>query len=121
VAVDSSTSGSAQAGDVKELIRGTFDDLSVAPDGSALVATQTSVEAPAEIAKISLSGDRPAVEELSRLNDSLLSQIHMSSLEPFWFRGANNDRVQGFILKPPGFDAAKKYPVKFLIHGGPEG
>ena len=29
--------------------------------------------------------------------------------------------MQGFLVKPPNFDASKKYPVKFLIHGGPEG
>jgi dipeptidyl aminopeptidase/acylaminoacyl peptidase len=41
--------------------------------------------------------------------------------ESFWFPGANGDKVQGFLVKPPNFDASKKYPVKFLIHGGPQG
>jgi dipeptidyl aminopeptidase/acylaminoacyl peptidase len=45
----------------------------------------------------------------------------MSPLEPFWFSGANHDRVEGFLVKPPNFDPDKKYPVKFLIHGGPQG
>jgi dipeptidyl aminopeptidase/acylaminoacyl peptidase len=45
----------------------------------------------------------------------------MSPLESFWFEGAHGDKVQGFLVKPPNFDASKKYPVKFLIHGGPEG
>jgi dipeptidyl aminopeptidase/acylaminoacyl peptidase len=45
----------------------------------------------------------------------------MQPLEPFWFTGAANQKVQGFLVKPPNFDASKKYPVKFLIHGGPEG
>jgi dipeptidyl aminopeptidase/acylaminoacyl peptidase len=44
----------------------------------------------------------------------------MSSLESFWFTGANNDKVQGFLAKPPNFDPNKKYPLKFIIHGGPE-
>jgi len=44
----------------------------------------------------------------------------MSPLETFWFTGANNDKVQGWIVKPPDFDPNKKYPVKFIIHGGPE-
>jgi dipeptidyl aminopeptidase/acylaminoacyl peptidase len=121
VAVDAGASGRTRAAAVKQLVGGTFDELSVAPDGGALVATQASVEAPAEVVKVSLSSARPAVTDLSRLNEALLSGIHMSSLEPFWFTGANNDRVEGFILKPPGFDPGKKYPVKFLIHGGPEG
>ena len=45
----------------------------------------------------------------------------MQPLESFWFNGAAKEKVQGFIVKPPNFDANKKYPVKFLIHGGPEG
>ena len=45
----------------------------------------------------------------------------MSPLEPFWFDGAHGDKVEGFLVKPPNFDPSKKYPVKFLIHGGPEG
>jgi len=59
--------------------------------------------------------------QLTHLNDAVLSQVDMSPLESFWFEGAKGDKVQGFLVKPPNFDAAKKYPVKFLIHGGPEG
>ena len=50
-----------------------------------------------------------------------LSQIDMQPMESFTFKGANNEEVQGFMVKPPGFDPAKKYPLKFLIHGGPQG
>jgi dipeptidyl aminopeptidase/acylaminoacyl peptidase len=42
-------------------------------------------------------------------------------MESFWFTAADKTKLQGFIIRPPGFDAAKKYPVKFLIHGGPQG
>jgi dipeptidyl aminopeptidase/acylaminoacyl peptidase len=45
----------------------------------------------------------------------------MSPLENFWFTGAAKVKVHGFIVKPPNFDEKQKYPVKFLIHGGPEG
>jgi len=55
------------------------------------------------------------------MNDTLLSQIDMQPLDSFTFKGADNDDVQGFIVKPPGFDPNKKYPLKFLIHGGPQG
>jgi len=61
------------------------------------------------------------VTPFTHLNDAVLSQVSMSPLEPFWFTGAHNDKVQGFLVKPPNFDASKKYPVKFLIHGGPQG
>jgi dipeptidyl aminopeptidase/acylaminoacyl peptidase len=59
--------------------------------------------------------------QLTHINHSVLSQVAMSPLETFWFQGAKGDKVQGFLVKPPNFDANKKYPVKFLIHGGPQG
>ena len=63
----------------------------------------------------------PKPRPLSRVNDSVLSQISMSPLETFWFTGAKGDKVQGFLVKPPNFDANQKYPLKSLIHGGPQG
>jgi dipeptidyl aminopeptidase/acylaminoacyl peptidase len=58
---------------------------------------------------------------LTTMNDALLSQMDMQPLESFTFKGANHEEVQGFMVKPPGFDPNKKYPLKFLIHGGPQG
>jgi len=58
--------------------------------------------------------------QLTHLNDVVLAQIDISPLEPFWFTGAHDDHVQGFLIKPPNFDPNKKYPVKFIVHGGPE-
>jgi len=40
--------------------------------------------------------------------------------EEFWFTGAKNDRVHGWIIKPFGYQAGVKYPVAFLVHGGPQ-
>jgi dipeptidyl aminopeptidase/acylaminoacyl peptidase len=62
-----------------------------------------------------------SARQLTHTNDAALSQVAMSPLEPFWFEGAKGDKVEGFLVKPPNFDPTKKYPVKFLIHGGPEG
>jgi dienelactone hydrolase len=42
-------------------------------------------------------------------------------MEPFWFTAKDGTKLQGFLIRPPAFDPAKKYPVKFLIHGGPQG
>jgi dipeptidyl aminopeptidase/acylaminoacyl peptidase len=63
----------------------------------------------------------PKPRQLTHLNDSVLSQVAVSPLESFWFTGAHDDKVEGFLVKPPNFDPSKKYPVKFLIHGGPQG
>ena len=42
-------------------------------------------------------------------------------MESFWFTAKDGTKLEGFLIRPPGFDPAKKYPVKFLIHGGPQG
>jgi dipeptidyl aminopeptidase/acylaminoacyl peptidase len=119
-----------------QLVRGFNDDLAVTEDGK-LIFTRMSISAPNElhIADTRVSANRcvqTVVEgtnecaslneqHLTHSNDSVLSQISMSPLETFWFTGAHGDKVQGFLVKPPNFDANKKYPVKFLIHGGPQG
>ena len=114
--------------------RGHFDDLAITRDPNTvnqkyLLATKMSVRAPNEIYRYATEGaGRAGLTQLTHLNDSVLSAVSMQSLQPFWFAGApqqpgsaSKDRVQGFLVKPPNFDASKKYPVKFLIHGGPEG
>jgi dipeptidyl aminopeptidase/acylaminoacyl peptidase len=90
--------------------------------------TRASIASPPEIWRTldnyttgQIGEDTMSFTQVTHMNDALLSQIDMQPLEPFTFKGANNDDVQGFLLKPPGFDPAKKYPLKFLIHGGPQG
>ncbi|HYS95547.1 MAG TPA: prolyl oligopeptidase family serine peptidase, partial [Chthoniobacterales bacterium] len=101
------------------------DDLAVSEDGREIFYTDNSIKAPNEIwhQKIDVSGNDmlPGSNPLTHMNDALLSQIDMQRLEEFTFKGANDEQVQGFMVKPPGFDPAKKYPLKFLIHGGPQG
>lgn len=74
-------------------------------------------QSPIELATYAHKGPQP----VTHMNDALLTQIDMQPLESFTFKGGANDNVQGFLVKPPGFDPAKKYPLKFLIHGGPQG
>ena len=91
----------------------------------AIYFTRMSIDSPNEIWRVELStavlGGPMPVHPVTHMNDAMLSQIDMQPLESFRFKGANNDEVQGFMVKPPGFDPNKKYPLKFLIHGGPQG
>ncbi|HEY2615304.1 MAG TPA: S9 family peptidase [Chthoniobacterales bacterium] len=102
-----------------EVARLHADDL-IFGANSQLFFSRASIAAPSEIWRLDASSkSEPAA--VTHINDALLSQIDMQELETFTFKGANNDDVQGFLIKPPGFDPAKKYPLKFLIHGGPQG
>jgi dipeptidyl aminopeptidase/acylaminoacyl peptidase len=98
------------------------DDLAPTPDGKSLLLTRMSLQAPSEIFRITIppSGE-PLPAQLTHFNDAVLSQVDMSPLEHFFFPGSRGDSVEGFLVKPPNFDPSKKYPVKFLIHGGPQG
>ena len=107
--------------DWRLVVRGSYnDDPSITPDGKTIVFTRMSIEAPNEIYKQVLDA-RPQAEPLTHRNDTVLGQVAMSPLEPFWFMGSGIGRVEGFLVKPPNFDASQKYPMKFLIHGGPQG
>jgi dipeptidyl aminopeptidase/acylaminoacyl peptidase len=57
-----------------------------------------------------------APEALTHLNDKLMERLALENIEPFWFAAADDTKVQGFVIPPPGFDSSRKYPVKFLIH-----
>ncbi len=116
------------------LIRGFNDDLAFSPDGGMLFFTRMSIKGPIEIDYLSSSPGpceevagsvaakclAPETHPLVKMNTDILSQVAMSPIESFWFPGALGDKVQGFLVKPPNFDASKKYPLKFIIHGGPE-
>ena len=107
-------------GAVKELIRGDWDSLRLSPDGT-IYANKVSVQAPSEIWAVHLNRAGGALPTpITDLNHAVLAQVAMQPLEPFWFTSAK-DKVEGFVIKPPNFVAGQKYPVKLLIHGGPEG
>ena len=121
-----------------EIVSGYNDSPTLTPDGKTLVFDRMSIAAPNEIyaAALVYPQCRIAVPEhaysvpdcllskaqpVTRLNEAVLSEIEMQPLESFWFDGAEKEKIQGFLLKPPNFDSNKKYPLKFLIHGGPQG
>jgi dipeptidyl aminopeptidase/acylaminoacyl peptidase len=60
-----------------------------------------------------------AVRQLTRFNEALMAQLDLGTVESYWFDGAGGDKVQGWMILPPGFDATKTYPLVQLMHGGP--
>jgi dipeptidyl aminopeptidase/acylaminoacyl peptidase len=109
----------------KQVARLHADDLAFSNDGRSLFFSRVSISAPSEIARLDLtakpSGANLTPLAVTRMNEATLSQIDMQPIESFTFPGANNENVEGFVIRPPGFDSTKKYPLKFLIHGGPQG
>jgi dipeptidyl aminopeptidase/acylaminoacyl peptidase len=102
------------------LTEGTYNSaLAVARDGKTIVVARQSTARPVDLYALDATGK--VVRQLTHTNDELLEQLALQPAEPFWFTGADSARVQGFIVKPPNFDASRQYPVVYLVHGGPQG
>ena len=57
--------------------------------------------------------------KLTAINDDLLEGRRLGQVEEIWYDSVGNRKIQGWIVKPPDFDPAKKYPLILYIHGGP--
>ena len=58
-------------------------------------------------------------KKLTRVNEALIRSKNLGEIEEVWFKGAAKNDLQGWILKPPGFNPKRKYPAILEIHGGP--
>jgi dipeptidyl aminopeptidase/acylaminoacyl peptidase len=97
----------------------TLASLSVSSDGRMLYFLMQAMDRPNDVWSYDLK--TKALAQLTRVNADLLAGLDMKPAEEFSFAGAGGDTVHGFLLKPPAFDPAKKYPLLMLIHGGPQG
>jgi dipeptidyl aminopeptidase/acylaminoacyl peptidase len=106
-------------GGVKSITTGThvltFDSVS-----KDLVAAGTSADFdhPQDVVRYSLKS--PAqIATLTDVNGDVLAGKQLAKIEEIWYTSSGNTKVQGWIVKPPSFDASKKYPLILEIHGGP--
>ena len=89
---------------------------SVANNGT-LVYTQSRPEYPAELAVIQ---NKKAAKRITNLNKDVLSHRELGQTEEVWYKSSYDGRdIQGWIVKPPFYDASKKYPLMVENHGGP--
>lgn len=107
-----------ETGGVRTLVdKGTNDGAALA--GSRIVFLQDTLSQPAEIRSITADGsDSKAV---TRVNEEKIRAIRWGEYEQFSFSGHAGETVYGFVMKPADFVEGRKYPVAFIIHGGPQG
>jgi dipeptidyl aminopeptidase/acylaminoacyl peptidase len=98
---------------------GTNDSPRLTPDGKTLVFLRQRIHQPTEVFRAPAAGGD--AKQLSHINDARLAELEMNPGESFYVTGAEGAKVQSWLVKPPGFDPSKKYPVVVLIHGGPQG
>jgi dipeptidyl aminopeptidase/acylaminoacyl peptidase len=89
-----------------------------APAGEGVVFERNTLTSPTEIFFIAPGTAEKAV---TAINAAKVAALRLGEPEQYSFKGWNNETVYGYIVKPVDFDAAKKYPVAFMIHGGPQG
>jgi dipeptidyl aminopeptidase/acylaminoacyl peptidase len=87
--------------------------------GDTLAFTRTSLKSPAVLHAARADGS--AVRAVSVNNDAKLGEIAFGDFEQFTFAGWNDETVHAYVVKPWNYQPGKKYPVAFLIHGGPQG
>lgn len=85
--------------------------------GKNVIVALESLDSPTQIYRV---GNGAKLQQLTHANDDKLAGIAMAHYEPFEFPGWNNESVQGFVMKPANYEPGRKYPVAFIIHGGPE-
>lgn len=99
---------------------GTNGNVSVAGSrGRELLFTHHSLDMPTEIFRTDNRGRN--LTQLTQFNKERLEELNFGRVEDVTFKGANDADVQMFIVYPPDFDPAKKYPLVLMIHGGPHG
>jgi len=86
---------------------------------SKMFYAQSSLGAPADLYSVGFNGGKPA--QLTHLNQALLEKRKLGESEQISFPGWNGENVFGYVVKPVDFRRDHKYPVAFLVHGGPQG
>lgn len=109
---------SVSAAKVVKVLDGYNDEVQVTPGARALVFTRSSLTQPAEVYRLLASGGVPM--QLTHANDALMGELELNPAESATTKGALGAEIHSLLVKPPGFDAHKKYPGLLLIHGGPQ-
>jgi len=106
------------SGEVTELIHdGTVRSPAFA--GNGIVFGMDHLQSPVELYRAGVDGK--GVEPITSINSQKMASMILGEPEQMTFEGAEGDEVYAWLVKPVDFDPDKKYPVAFIIHGGPQG
>lgn len=105
-------------GAARQITKGNHQFLSSAMSRNGVVAGVLSdAKQPGDIVVFNLK--QPVPRRITGVNDDLLENRKLGEVEEIWYDSVGGMKVQGWIVKPPDFDASKKYPLMLYIHGGP--
>lgn len=106
-------------GKFKDIIKGrcVIASFAITPDGKTLIVRKNDDVTQPEIFAYYQGTFTP----LTTVNDEIMAQFHVQPVEEIWYKTFDGAQVQGWVIKPVGFEAGKKYPMIVSIHGGPHG
>jgi dipeptidyl aminopeptidase/acylaminoacyl peptidase len=108
------------SGRTQKLVSGGVNSgIRITRDGQTVTFLRQTASRAAEVWAASVNGGN--LRQVSHVNDARFAGWDLPAAEEFGFVGAREDSVFGWIVRPPGFDPAKRYPLIYLIHGGPQG
>jgi dipeptidyl aminopeptidase/acylaminoacyl peptidase len=97
---------------------GTVGEVAIA--GRSVVYLGQSLGSPAQLYALEGRATAPTSRQLTRVNEQRLADVQLGEYEQYSFPGAGGATVYGWVMKPAGFEPGRKYPVAFIVHGGPQ-
>ncbi len=105
---------------IEMLVEGNMNsNILISKTGDFMYYKQMKSTLPNELFSFDLTTGKTT--QITHINKPILDNIEWKEIETFWSIGAEGAKVQSILVKPPFFDENKKYPMIFLIHGGPQG
>ncbi len=88
--------------------------------GGTAVGVRSAPQTPGDVVRYDLEAGAAPVQ-LTGVNADVMAGVALGDLEEIWYGSTEGAQVQGWIVKPPGFDPSERYPLILEIHGGPHG
>ncbi|MBR9729012.1 prolyl oligopeptidase family serine peptidase [Shewanella intestini] len=107
-----------QFGDVRPIYNEGSNSL-IAVTNDKLIFSHKSLVEPGDIYSVNLEGEH--LTRITNVNQAKLAKIKFGEFEQFSFKGWNDEKVHGYWIKPANYKEGEKYPIAFLVHGGPQG
>jgi dipeptidyl aminopeptidase/acylaminoacyl peptidase len=107
-----------KTGEVRTVVRNGYVAC-FATAGDRIVYGLSNLQSPVELYSVEPDGSK--VKPVTKINAANIAAVRMGEYEQFSFEGWNGEEVYCYVVRPADFDANKRYPVAFLIHGGPQG
>ncbi|MFN2452743.1 MAG: prolyl oligopeptidase family serine peptidase [Pyrinomonadaceae bacterium] len=109
---------SMKGGTPRQITKGSHQLLaSTMSRNGSIASILSSPTEPGDV--VAFSVKQPVPRKLTHANDDLLENRKLGNVEEIWYDSVGGKKIQGWIVKPPDFDATKKYPLLLYIHGGP--